>query len=113
MLVSDLLEIGVQQRKAYQEAKQKAAPGTPPSRRKTEGENGRAHPHIRNLRLCGKRDRPGAGRRAPPGRSRDSTTSFAPGSEGNRAELKRLGIRLVHGDLRAASDIDALPPATG
>jgi CDP-paratose 2-epimerase len=33
-----------------------------------------------------------------------------PGSEGNRAELKRLGIRLVHGDVRAASDIDALPP---
>ena len=32
-----------------------------------------------------------------------------PGSEGNRAELKRLGIRLVHGDVRAASDIDALP----
>lgn len=30
MLVSDLLEIGVQQRKAYQEAKMKAAPGTPP-----------------------------------------------------------------------------------
>jgi CDP-paratose 2-epimerase len=31
-----------------------------------------------------------------------------PGSEGNRADLKRLGIRIVHGDLRAASDIDAL-----
>jgi hypothetical protein len=30
MLVSDLLEIGVQQRKAYQDAKQRAAPGTPP-----------------------------------------------------------------------------------
>jgi hypothetical protein len=30
MLVSDLLEIGVQQRKAYQDAKQKAASGTPP-----------------------------------------------------------------------------------
>ena len=29
MLVSDLLEIGVQQRKAYQESKQKAASGTP------------------------------------------------------------------------------------
>jgi hypothetical protein len=29
MLVSDLLEIGVQQRKAYQDAKQKAASGTP------------------------------------------------------------------------------------
>jgi CDP-paratose 2-epimerase len=34
-----------------------------------------------------------------------------PGSEGNRAELKRLGIRLVHGDVRAASDVDALSPA--
>jgi CDP-paratose 2-epimerase len=33
-----------------------------------------------------------------------------PGSEGNREELKRLGIKLVHGDVRAASDIDALPP---
>jgi len=32
-----------------------------------------------------------------------------PGSEGNRAELRRLGIRLFHGDLRSASDIDALP----
>lgn len=32
-----------------------------------------------------------------------------PGSEGNRAELKRLGIRVVHADVRAASDIDALP----
>ena len=31
MLVSDLLEIGIQQRKAYQEAKQKAAVATPPS----------------------------------------------------------------------------------
>jgi hypothetical protein len=29
MLVSDLLEIGIQQRKAYQEAKQRAAAGTP------------------------------------------------------------------------------------
>ncbi len=32
-----------------------------------------------------------------------------PGSEGNRAELKRLGIRLIHADQRAASDVDALP----
>jgi hypothetical protein len=31
MLVSDLLEIGVQQRKAYQDAKQKAAAGQPPT----------------------------------------------------------------------------------
>jgi CDP-paratose 2-epimerase len=33
-----------------------------------------------------------------------------PGSERNRADLKRLGIRLVHGDVRATSDIDSLPP---
>ncbi|HEY5079814.1 MAG TPA: NAD-dependent epimerase/dehydratase family protein [Opitutaceae bacterium] len=33
-----------------------------------------------------------------------------PGSERNRADLKRLGIRVVHGDVRAASDVDALPP---
>ena len=32
-----------------------------------------------------------------------------PGSESNRAELKRLGVSLVHADLRAASDIGALP----
>jgi hypothetical protein len=31
MLVSDLLEIGVQQRKAYQDAKLKAASGQPPA----------------------------------------------------------------------------------
>lgn len=33
-----------------------------------------------------------------------------PGSEGNRTELKRLGVRVIHADLRAASDIEALPP---
>ena len=32
-----------------------------------------------------------------------------PGSEGNRAELQGLGIRVVHGDLRLASDVDSLP----
>ncbi len=32
-----------------------------------------------------------------------------PGSEGNRADLKRLGVRLIHADMRAASDMDALP----
>jgi CDP-paratose 2-epimerase len=32
-----------------------------------------------------------------------------PGSETNRTELKRLGVQLVHGDLRMASDVDALP----
>jgi CDP-paratose 2-epimerase len=34
-----------------------------------------------------------------------------PGSEGNRAELRRLGIGLVHADVRVASDIEALPGA--
>ena len=34
-----------------------------------------------------------------------------PGSEGNRAELKRRGVKLFHGDLRAASDLEALPAA--
>jgi CDP-paratose 2-epimerase len=33
-----------------------------------------------------------------------------PGSEGNRAGLKAAGFRLFHGDIRAASDVDALPP---
>lgn len=32
-----------------------------------------------------------------------------PGSEVNRAELRRLGVKLVHGDLRCPSDVDALP----
>ncbi|HVT73393.1 MAG TPA: NAD-dependent epimerase/dehydratase family protein [Lacunisphaera sp.] len=34
-----------------------------------------------------------------------------PGSEANRASLKALGVSLVHADLRAASDVDALPEA--
>ncbi|MDP2137982.1 MAG: NAD-dependent epimerase/dehydratase family protein [Candidatus Didemnitutus sp.] len=34
-----------------------------------------------------------------------------PGSETNRAELKALGVRLFHADLRAASDVDSLPEA--
>jgi CDP-paratose 2-epimerase len=34
-----------------------------------------------------------------------------PGSETNRAELKRFGARLFHADLRAASDLDELPDA--
>jgi len=37
-------------------------------------------------------------------------TFIRPGSERNRSELKKLGIALVHADLRSASDIDALPP---
>lgn len=32
-----------------------------------------------------------------------------PGSEKNRLELQRLGIKLVHGDLRQASDMESLP----
>lgn len=34
-----------------------------------------------------------------------------PGSEMNRGRLAHLGIRVVHGDIRAASDVDALPAA--
>jgi CDP-paratose 2-epimerase len=34
-----------------------------------------------------------------------------PGSETNRAALKALGVRLYHGDLRAASDLEPLPDA--
>jgi CDP-paratose 2-epimerase len=33
-----------------------------------------------------------------------------PGSETNRSELKALGIRIHHGDIRSASDIEAIPP---
>jgi CDP-paratose 2-epimerase len=32
-----------------------------------------------------------------------------PGSEENRLELKRSGVRVIHADLRAASDFEALP----
>jgi CDP-paratose 2-epimerase len=32
-----------------------------------------------------------------------------PGSETNRADLKRRGVRLFHTDLRAASDLESLP----
>jgi CDP-paratose 2-epimerase len=34
-----------------------------------------------------------------------------PGSELNRTELARKGIRVLHGDLRLRSDVDALPDA--
>lgn len=34
-----------------------------------------------------------------------------PGSETNRAALRDLGVRLVHGDLRCQSDVDDLPAA--
>ena len=33
-----------------------------------------------------------------------------PGSETNRAELKALGIKILHGDIRSASDLEAIPP---
>lgn len=33
-----------------------------------------------------------------------------PGSETNRGELKALGIRVFHGDIRSASDLEAIPP---
>ena len=32
-----------------------------------------------------------------------------PGSESNREELRRLGVKLFHGDIRSASDLDPLP----
>ena len=33
-----------------------------------------------------------------------------PGSESNRARLRGMGVQFFHGDIRAASDVDALPP---
>lgn len=33
-----------------------------------------------------------------------------PGSETNRAELKQLGVQIFHGDIRSASDLEAIPP---
>lgn len=33
-----------------------------------------------------------------------------PGSELNRRELQQLGVTLIHGDIRAASDFESLPP---
>jgi CDP-paratose 2-epimerase len=33
-----------------------------------------------------------------------------PGSETNRAELKALGIKILHGDIRSSSDLEAIPP---
>eukprot|EP01036_Dinobryon_divergens_P001799 gene1799-2362_t len=32
-----------------------------------------------------------------------------PGSESNRDALKKLGVKLFHGDLRAPSDLETLP----
>ncbi len=34
-----------------------------------------------------------------------------PGSERNRGALRRAGIQVIHGDVRSASDVDALPAA--
>lgn len=34
-----------------------------------------------------------------------------PGSETNRGRLGRLGVRVVHGDIRSASDVEGLPEA--
>jgi CDP-paratose 2-epimerase len=34
-----------------------------------------------------------------------------PGSEANREELRRIGVKLIHADARSATDMDALPPA--
>lgn len=34
-----------------------------------------------------------------------------PGSESNRLRLRRMGVEVVHGDLRSASDLSALPKA--
>jgi CDP-paratose 2-epimerase len=34
-----------------------------------------------------------------------------PGSEMNRGRLRQLGVRLFHGDIRMASDVDGLPAA--
>ena len=34
-----------------------------------------------------------------------------PGSQTNVSELKRLGVRITHGDVRLASDVEALAPA--
>ena len=34
-----------------------------------------------------------------------------PGSEINRARLRKLGVNFIHGDIRVASDFEMLPPA--
>lgn len=36
-----------------------------------------------------------------------------PGSETNRETLKKLGVKLTHGDLRVASDLEGLPAVDG
>jgi len=34
-----------------------------------------------------------------------------PGSETNRLKLTRMGVRILHGDVRQASDFESLPAA--
>jgi CDP-paratose 2-epimerase len=49
--------------------------------------------------------------RSPAGHQLLGIDNFVrPGSETNRAELKRLGVKLFYGDLRSASDLEPLPP---
>jgi CDP-paratose 2-epimerase len=49
--------------------------------------------------------------RSPAGHELRGIDNFVrPGSETNRAELRRLGVKLFYGDLRAASDLEPLPP---
>lgn len=49
---------------------------------------------------------------AEPGVTIFGIDNFArPGSEQNRVPLQDLGIRVFHGDLRSAADLDNLPPA--
>ena len=55
---------------------------------------------------CALQDQPGAGEAV----SIFGVDNFSrPGSESNRHELKRRGIKLFHGDLRLASDLVGLP----
>jgi CDP-paratose 2-epimerase len=49
-------------------------------------------------------------RASPSARIAGIDNFIRPGSEGNRAGLKEAGVRLFHGDIRAASDVDSLPP---
>lgn len=47
----------------------------------------------------------------PEWRSCSIDNFIRPGSEYNRDDLRRRGVRLFHGDVRSASDIDTLPSA--
>lgn len=49
---------------------------------------------------------------AQPGLALAGLDNFSrPGSETNRSELRRRGVKLHHGDIRLASDFESLPPA--